>query len=83
MSQVVLAKKLHISKQSVSNWENDNIVPSVEMLSRLALALDVSTDWLLELDDRDYLEVSNLPPEQLAHIQMLIDDLRSCGCKDK
>lgn len=36
MSQVELAHRLGISKQSVSNWENDNIQPSVEMLIKLA-----------------------------------------------
>ena len=32
ISQVELAEKLGVSKQSVSNWENDNIQPSIEML---------------------------------------------------
>lgn len=27
MSQVELAKELNVTKQSVSNWENDNIQP--------------------------------------------------------
>ena len=31
-SQVTLAKRLGVSKQAVSNWENDNIQPSIEML---------------------------------------------------
>ena len=33
-SQVTLAKRLGVSKQAVSNWENDNIQPSIEMLLR-------------------------------------------------
>ena len=36
MSQVELAKALGVSKQCVSNWENDNIQPSIEMLVKLA-----------------------------------------------
>ena len=36
MSQVELAKKLGVSKQCVSNWENDNVQPSIEMLVKLA-----------------------------------------------
>ena len=46
MSQVELAAKLGVSKQSVSNWENDNIQPSVEMLVKIAKCLCVSTDCL-------------------------------------
>ena len=32
-SQVMLAKRLGVTKQTVSNWENGNIQPSIEMLS--------------------------------------------------
>ena len=41
MSQVELAHRLGISKQSVSNWEIDNIQPSVEMLIKLAKIFSV------------------------------------------
>ena len=34
-SQVDLARDLGVSKQSVSNWENENIQPSIEMLIKL------------------------------------------------
>lgn len=76
LSQVELAKRLGISKQSLSNWENDNIMPSIDMLVRLATCLDVSTDYLLGREDRTYLEVSGLSPTELAHLQLLINDLR-------
>ena len=35
-TQVSLAKKLGVSKQAVSNWENGNIQPSIDMLIRIA-----------------------------------------------
>lgn len=76
ISQVELANALGVSKQSVSNWENDNIQPSIEMLIRLAAFFSVSTDRLLELDAREVLDVTDLPPETVAHLRMLIDDLR-------
>ena len=75
-TQVELAEKLGISKQSLSNWEHDNIQPSIEMLTRLASCLNVSTDYLLGMEDRQFLEVGGLSPEELAHLQLLIDDLR-------
>lgn len=37
LSQVELADKLHVSKQSVSNWENNNILSSVEIIKKLAI----------------------------------------------
>lgn len=75
-SQVELAEAMHVSKQSISNWENGNILPSVEMVVKLAEFFSVSTDYLLGLDDRQYLEVSGLSQEKIAHIQMIIDDIR-------
>lgn len=75
LSQVDVAHDLHVSKQTVSNWENNNIFPSIEMLVKLADYFAVSTDYLLGRDDKTYLEVSGLTQTQLAHIHMLIQDI--------
>lgn len=76
LSQVDLARQLSVSKQSVSNWENDNILPSIEMLVKLSHIFSVSTDFLLGEDDRLYLEITGLNQTQLTHIQQIIDDIR-------
>lgn len=62
MSQVELARRLGVTKQSVSNWENDNIQPSIEMLKKLADIFSVSTDYLLGLEKEEFIDVSGLPP---------------------
>lgn len=46
-TQVSLAQKLSVTKQAVSNWENGNIQPSIDMLVRLADLFSVTTDYLL------------------------------------
>ena len=51
LNQVQLAEKLNVSKQSVSNWENNNIMPSIDMLRRICEVLSCSADYLLELQD--------------------------------
>lgn len=76
LSQVQLAEHLKVSKQTISNWENNNILPSIEMLINIAKYFSVSTDYLLELDDRDYIEVTDLTDTQLAHIKQIIDDIK-------
>ena len=76
MSQVELAKKLNVTKQSVSNWENDNIQPSIEMLVKLSKIFGVPTDYLLGLDDRQYIDVSGLTEIQIAHVQNIVNDVR-------
>lgn len=75
LSQVQLAGSLNVSKQTVSNWENNNILPSIDMLIKIAQFFSVSTDFLLELDGRRYIEVTGLTEKQLAHIQQIISDI--------
>ena len=75
LNQVQLAEELHVSKQSVSNWENNTIMPSIEILLKISKFFRVSTDYLLELDDRTYVEVTGLSDKQIAHVQILIKDI--------
>lgn len=75
-SQVELARVLNVSKQTVSNWENDNIQPSIDMLVRLAGVFGVTTDYLLGLEDVPRLDVSGLSDQAVAHLSLLIADLR-------
>lgn len=77
MSQVELAAKLGVSKQSVSNWENDNIQPSVEMLVKIAKCLCVSTDCLLGICSEKTIDATGLTDIQIAHIVQIINDLKS------
>ncbi|MCI7814349.1 MAG: helix-turn-helix transcriptional regulator [Lachnospiraceae bacterium] len=77
LNQVQLAAELNVSKQTISNWENNNILPSIEMLVKISRFFSVSTDYLLELDHRRYIEISGLSDKELAHIQQIIKDI--CG----
>ncbi len=76
LSQVELARLLGVTKQCVSNWENDNIQPSIEMLVKIATALQVSTDYLLSIENKRTLDVTELSEETIQHIQQIIDDLK-------
>lgn len=75
-SQVQLAEKLNISKQTVSNWENDNIQPSIEMLVRIAKLFHVSTDYLLDLDSARTINVDGLSKNFIAHLTQIIEDYK-------
>lgn len=79
LNQVQLADALGVTKQSVSNWENDNILPSIDLLKRIALHFSCTTDYLLELEDegeRAFIEIEDLTVQQAAHIQRLIRDFQ-------
>lgn len=73
-NQVQLAEKLNITKQTVSNWENENIQPSIEMLVRIARLFRVSSDYLLGLDETPVINVEGLPIQFVAHLTQIIDD---------
>lgn len=77
LNQVQLANELSVSKQTISNWENNNILPSIEMLVKISHFFSVSTDFLLELENRDYIEVTGLSKTQLAHVQQIIHDIQT------
>ena len=79
LNQVELAKRLNVAKQTVSNWENENIQPSIEMLVRLSKLFGVTTDYLLGLDDTPRLALDGLSPQAVAHLALLVEDLRGAG----
>lgn len=76
-SQVELAKRLGVAKQTVSNWENENIQPSIEMLVRLAKLFNITTDYLLGLEGIPRLNIEGLPNNVVMHISQLIDDYKA------
>lgn len=75
LTQVELAADLGVSKQCVSNWENDYIQPSIEMLIKIAQYFKVSIDFLLDLNDTNQINVSGLSDREIAHIRLIVDDL--------
>lgn len=76
LNQVQFGQALNVTKQTISNWENNNIQPSVEML-KIVNTYSVSSDYLLGINERETVDVSGLSQEQIAHIQMIIDDIRN------
>ena len=81
LNQVEFAKNLCVTKQCVSNWENDNVVPSIDMLCKIADFFGVSTDYLLGRSERRVIEVSNLTAEQINHIASIVSDLQKANGK--
>ncbi len=75
-SQVELGKRLDVAKQTVSNWENDNIQPSIEMLIRLSKLFGVTTDYLLGLEQTPRISVEGLSMDVIAHLSLLIEDFK-------
>lgn len=68
LSQQELANKLGVSKQSVSNWENNNIAPSIEQVIKISKFFHTSVDYILGLDDRKMIDISNYDDKIISFI---------------
>lgn len=75
LNQVELANKLNVSKQCVSNWENDNVLPSITMLIKLAELFNTTTDYLLGREAENVIGLDGLTEEQRVHIRQIVKDL--------
>ncbi len=69
LSQEELGQKLFVSRQTVSQWESDKTVPTVDNLALLKKVLGVSVDALLGDADGD-----NNVPEPREHYIFSFDD---------
>lgn len=47
LTQEELAKKLNVSRQAVSNWENNRNLPDLEMLIKISSVFEISLDQLI------------------------------------
>lgn len=50
-SQEYLAKRIHVSRQSISKWETGKNYPSIEVLLSLSDLFDITVDDLLRSDE--------------------------------
>ena len=79
LNQVEFAERLGVTKQCVSNWENDNVLPSIEMLVKMADFFQVSTDYLLGRAPVSPISVDGLTEEQQVHLKSVIRDLKNAN----
>lgn len=53
LTQDALAEKLHVTRQAISNWENDKTKPDIEALEMLAEVLEVDIEELIYGEKRE------------------------------
>ena len=75
-TQEQMATYLGVTPQAISRWESETCYPDIELLPAIAAFFSVSTDFLLELENRNYIEVTGLSKKQLAHVQQIIHDIQ-------
>ena len=75
LSQSQVARRLSITRASVSGYENEIATPSVEVLYKFALLFGVTTDYLLGLDKRKVIVIDALTKRQEDIIKDIVHTL--------
>ena len=52
LSQDALAEKVYVSRQTISNWENDKSYPDVNSLVLLSEVFEISLDQLIKVEEK-------------------------------
>ena len=76
LTQQQLAAQLGITKSVVSFYELQERSPSPEVLVKLAAIFHVSADYLLGLDTRETIDVSDLDEEDARAVRIIVERLR-------
>lgn len=71
LTQTQVANYVGVSRSVISAYENDMRYPSYEILIRLSTLFGVSTDYLLGIEDRRYLDISELSDQEAAVYEMV------------
>lgn len=72
ISQSELARKLGVTRSSVNAWESGLSAPTAVYLIELSKLFHVSVDFILGLDNRHQLELSNFTEEEIQILYKMI-----------
>ena len=83
LSQRELGKALGVTKQCVSNWENSNIMPSIELVRQMAVFFGCTTDYILEAESpyKYYIDTSSLSNSQVTSLLNVVEEYRALNAK--
>lgn len=76
LTQQQLADRLGVAKSVVSYYESGDRFPSYDVMVKIAHTFHVTTDYLLDVERKRVLDVSDLSEENIAVLQTVADALR-------
>lgn len=72
MTQAQLAQKLGVTKSVISAYETGLRLPSYDILIHIARIFNVSTDFLLGVENKQDIDLSGLSQEEIEALMNLI-----------
>lgn len=83
ISQEDLGKRLGVTKQTVSNWEIENVTPALDMFQNIVSFFHTTPNYMLGYDLRDTIDVTGLTKDEISHLMLLVDDFKAHHEKEK
>lgn len=77
MTQAQLSQKLGLTKSVISAYETGLRLPSYDVLIHIAQIFKVSTDYLLGVEQKDSLDLSELTQNEKSALLALIKAMKS------
>lgn len=81
LSQDELAKKIFVTRQAVSRWENNETVPNTEALKLLSKEFDVSINTLLGSPRQLFCQCCGMPLDDLTISKEIDGEFNEDYCK--
>lgn len=79
LTQQQLAVQIGVKNTMISFYEMGDRLPSPEVIIKIAAVFHVSTDYLLGLDKKESVDISDLDEDDKVIVYMLVDSLRKKG----
>lgn len=77
LTQKQLGQRLGIGISMISSYENQERLPSIQMLIKLASEFNVSIEFLLGINKNKVIDVSDLTPEQFHVVNSVIEQFKA------
>ena len=81
LTQTQVAKRLNLSKATISGYENNIKTPSLDVLVQLSILYGVSADYILGLENRKLLQIDGLTPHQEKILKNILEEFRNINKK--
>lgn len=77
LTQDQVARRLNLSKTTISGYENNVKTPSLDVLVQLSVFYNVTADYLLGLENRKMLYIDGLTDRQQEILSLLLTEFRA------
>lgn len=82
LSQTDVAKRLNVSRSTISGYESNTTTPSLEQFTRLAILYNTSLDYMMGLENRTCFYLDGLNKQQQQTILDIVNRLKQSYLQD-